>query len=446
MNDDDQHATDSNGPQAASDGLDFVGEDPDPVNEVLDGSDGASDGSASDTEQVPEDVEQTFADSNADMDAEEDFVDADDDQSAILVGNPGNTSRQLSATHSLPRMPPPTAPGNTLPTQQVSAADDVAAVGEAAVAWASRWDVADDPYISGLVSAIDGRDNLTSWAAMDPHELLPYPESLEGRALRRLTRVILVLRNVTVFIPVALTWLAINMATDAYGPYLDGLEEGETTSFLEFWQSGGDDGSALDSFWRIQHIAFVDALIISGIVLATLLASAFEARSRVRSQAQEATMELERRALALQIMAGLQASKSASPKSITEALALALEDLLQAARDVGVAASRMEVASVGIESLTPRVADLSIHTAELGRSLTNDVNKAINDLGRSVSTLGVTLGGDMQRFLTDVLVGLEEINDRLSRTSVSVEFGTKQLRDDLDAMHGSLSQLTGRQP
>ena len=157
-------------------------------------------------------------------------------------------------------------------------------------------------------------------------------------------------------------------------------------------------------------------------------------------------MELERRALALQIMAGLQASKSASPKSITEALALALEDLLQAARDVGVAASRMEVASVGIESLTPRVADLSIHTAELGRSLTNDVNKAINDLGRSVSTLGVTLGGDMQRFLTDVLVGLEEINDRLSRTSVSVEFGTKQLRDDLDAMHGSLSQLTGRQP
>jgi len=38
-----------------------------------------------------------------------------------------------------------------------------------------------------------------------------------------------------------------------------------------------------------------------------------------------------------------------------------------------------------------------------------------------------------------VLVGLDEIREQLGRTSASVEFGTKSLRDDLDAIHGRLT-------
>lgn len=385
-----------------------------------------------------------FDQSQLDDDVTESVDNTDD---PILGTGDTDHGADLPVTQLLADLPPPdlrgTSPASS-PSLPGPVSHSVTDVRRAAVEWASRWKVTDDPYIAGITEAIDGRANLTPWAAMDPHELLPYPDSRGGRGLRRLTRVIIVLRNVTVFVPVALTWLAINMATAAYGPYLNTLPAGEQTSFLEFWQSGGADGSALDRFWRIQHVAFLDAVIIAGIVAATLLASTLEARSRVRSQRHEAQMESERRALAFTIAVGLQGSKSATPESITEALAFALADLMQAARDVATAASRMETASVGIDSLTPRVKDLNNHAAELGRSLSEDVNRGISDLGRSVATLGVTLGGDMQRFLTDVLVGLEEINDRLNRTSVSVEFGTKQLRDDLDAMHRSLAQLTGR--
>jgi hypothetical protein len=44
--------------------------------------------------------------------------------------------------------------------------------------------------------------------------------------------------------------------------------------------------------------------------------------------------------------------------------------------------------------------------------------------------------------MSDVLAGLEEVNKKLLETAVGVEFGTKQLRDDLDAMHQRLAQLT----
>jgi hypothetical protein len=142
----------------------------------------------------------------------------------------------------------------------------------------------------------------------------------------------------------------------------------------------------------------------------------------------------------------LQSHKSATPESISEALALALGDLVQAARDVSIAAGRMESASTGVEALTPRVSALNVQAELLTTNLAQNVNVTIDRLSESVASLGVSLGGDMKRFLTDVLAGLEEVSDRLGKTSVSVEFGTKQLRDDLDAMHSRLAQLSSRRP
>ena len=43
--------------------------------------------------------------------------------------------------------------------------------------------------------------------------------------------------------------------------------------------------------------------------------------------------------------------------------------------------------------------------------------------------------------MADVLAGLEEVTERLKTTSVGVEFGTKMLRDDLDAIHQRLSKI-----
>jgi hypothetical protein len=247
---------------------------------------------------------------------------------------------------------------------------------------------------------------------------------------------------VLVFVPVALTWLAIQKATDAFGKWAADKTSADPESgisFIQFWQNGY---GVLNDFFLIQEIAKLDFYLITLIVVATLVASLLESRAKSTVSVLEKAADRERLFVGLKIAEALQGNKTASPESITESLAFALNDLSQAARDVSLAAARMEVASVGVESLTPRVESLNKQVGELNQRFGKDVVGSVDSLVSSVSTLGVTLGGDMQKFLSDVLAGLEEINERFNKTSVAVEFGTKQLRDDLDAMHQRLAQLT----
>jgi hypothetical protein len=319
-----------------------------------------------------------------------------------------------------------------LPATSHTAGQTMAAVSE----WAQTWNVDDDPYVSGLVAALGRRDNMTMWASMDPMEMLPEPEIRSGNLIKRIARVLTVIRNVLVFVPVALTWLSIQHATEAFGRFVrDPSNGGREYSFLQFWQ---DPQGYLEDFWRIQDVARLDASLILMIVAATLIANILESRHKSVNAMVGREIQKERMRVGLLIAETLQGNKSASPESITESLALALNDLSQAARDVSLAAARMEAASVGIDSLSPRIENLNVKISDLDRRFGNDVVKSVNSLVDSVSTLGVAMGGDMQKFVADVLSGLEEVNEGFKKTFVAVEFGTKQLRDDLDAIHRKL--------
>ena len=376
-------------------------------------------GDHSSAEEAQSDVERiletVIAEENDEAEGVDDDVSSTDDLSSFPIDEP----------ESIPVPLAPMAPSYSQAMQTMNE-------------WATRWNVAEDPYVAGLNGAVARRDNMTMWASLDPTDMLPTPEIQSGRLLSRIARVLTVFRNVLVFVPVALTWLAIQKATEAFG-FWSKENSGVEINFIQFWQNGYD---ILDDKYRIQNIAKFDFILIALIVVATLVASLLESRASAAASVQEKTADRERLFVGLKIAEAMQGNKTASPESITESLAFALNDLSQAARDVSLAAARMEVASVGVESLTPRVESLNKQVGELNQRFGKDVVGSVDSLVSSVSTLGVTLGGDMQKFLSDVLAGLEEINDRFNKTSVAVEFGTKQLRDDLDAMHQRLAQLT----
>jgi hypothetical protein len=79
--------------------------------------------------------------------------------------------------------------------------------------WVSRHDLQGDPYLSGLLEAIDSKKDLHIWAELDPTEYLPHPEAKVGALSSRRVRIFTVIRNVLVFAPVALTWAAVSAAT-----------------------------------------------------------------------------------------------------------------------------------------------------------------------------------------------------------------------------------------
>jgi len=328
---------------------------------------------------------------------------------------------------------------------------DLTATATAVRRWAEDNDVDSDPYVLELTEDLTHRRRLTYWASLDPLENLPTPAPKAGTRLRTLARAVLLLRNVGVFVPVALTWFAINKATDAFGEYASSIRntpglspDQRTVNFLEFWQSGGPGGDFLEGSWRIQHIAFLDALIIAVIILLTLVAGALDGQANIRVTRRQVRSDKERTSVALTIGKALHGNRSASPESIGEALALALTDLSEAARNVAAATTRLEGSTSAFDALTPRLESLSQQVTNLNRHFATDVVNSVSSLSSSVGELGTTLGGDMNRFLSEVLAGIEEINESFKKTSVTVEFGTKQLRDDLDAIHRSLSQVVGR--
>jgi hypothetical protein len=234
---------------------------------------------------------------------------------------------------------------------------------------------------------------------------------------------------------VALTWLAISKATDAFGDFVKVAEAGSSQNFLQFWQ-------ASESWWRIGDIALFDFLLIAGIVLATLAASSLNARAGVMEMKQQNSGEKERSRIAIAIATALQGKKQANPESIAESLAEALNDLTQAARDINVSAARLEGASVGVGSLSPLVDQLNIKMEQLVQQGTSGMLVAMEQLMVTVRGLDQTVSGGVAKLFEETLIGVQETNIQLARTSASVEFGTKQMREDLEALHNVLGSVT----
>ena len=325
--------------------------------------------------------------------------------------------------------------------------------------WAEEIDELDDPYVKGLTTAVARRDDLSVWASLDPLELLPVSKSKSWSRLSQISNVISAIRNILVFVPVLLTWYAIGKALDAFGTFTKiyaSQKPGESRdfSFIGFWQDPNDfaskylenSGSAgkgllSESLW-IGEVARLDALIILLIILMTAISGALTWYSENREAATLEKNDRKRVEVGLAIASSLHGKRQANPESISEALAEALNDLTQAARDVNETASRLEQASIGVESLTPRIEILNIHTEQLVAQTATSVSKAVSDLVVSVQNLNSSVGGNVTTLFTEAANTLEEVSKQLARTSNSAEYGIKQLRDDLDAIHKQLQSLT----
>ena len=324
--------------------------------------------------------------------------------------------------------------------------------------WAEEIDELDDPYVKGLTTAVGRRDDLSVCASLDPLELLPVSKSKSWSRLGQISNVISAIRNILVFVPVLLTWLAIGRAIDAFGEFTKSYAEknpGTTKnlSFIEFWQDpdgylegwwrqNGNGKTLLGEFWRIGDVAALDAYIILVLILLTAISGAVTWFAENRESIALERADRKRVEVGLAIASSLHGKRQANPEPISEALAEALNDLTQAARDVNETASRLEQASMGVESLTPRIEILNSHTEQLVSQTATSVSKAVSDLVVSVQNLNSSVGGNVTTLFTEAANTLEEVSKQLARTSNSAEYGIKQLRDDLDAIHKQLQSLT----
>ena len=314
--------------------------------------------------------------------------------------------------------------------------------------WAEQWNVEADPYVAGLSETISGGRNMTMWASLDPYMRLPTPALRQGQSISLVAQILGIIRNVLVFVPVAITWWAIGEATDRFGQHNSLKQLGEKTNFLDFWQNGYGMLDDIKLFGligvKIQEIALVDSLIIVAVVVLTLLSSTLGRIAEGRGDKAESRALADREDVALVLTEALEGKRSASPESIAGSIADVLNDLVDAAREVKSAANQLEQASTGVGSFSSQITELNTTLGELSQRVTiqvsGDLVKAVDDLSESVARLNTAVVGDTTRLMGDVIAGLDGVTEKLERTGSSVEFGVKRLRDDLDAIH---SRITG---
>ncbi len=193
-------------------------------------------------------------------------------------------------------------------------------------AWAKKYSQLEDSYVSGLLAALRDNKNLHVWATLNPMDYLPIVEGSSGAKLIARTRLIIVLRNVLVFAPVALTWLAVGEATKGFALYVNENATG-VVNFLDFWENGY---GILADEWRISHVAVLDFQIILAVIVLTLAASVLGQRGSKMQNKAVIEADRDRNTIAVEIASFLHEKQRISTVTMNQSLAGAISKLVSA--------------------------------------------------------------------------------------------------------------------
>ena len=189
--------------------------------------------------------------------------------------------------------------------------------------WALYHGLRTEFEVSTLIEDLRQQRFLNFWAAREIESLLPKPKIPAVERLRVLQQRLLFFRNVIVFLPVTITWIAISEASSSFSSFI-AENEAVVVNFLEFWQGGYGD---LDPIWKLSTIALIDFFILAVIILLTIGAQVVKLRSEKYVRTPD-TFPLEQRFLLLQELKEFLAQQEAlTPLTFNRQLATSLRNL-----------------------------------------------------------------------------------------------------------------------
>ena len=196
--------------------------------------------------------------------------------------------------------------------------------------WASTNHSEGDALVLALLEDLESGQDLDAWASLDSLDILPPVQYKAGDKQLRLTNLIAIARNVLVFVPVALTWIAVSKATTAFEQYT-AANPSAVVNFLDFWQNGY---GILSKDWTIGHIALLDGGIIGIVIALSIAVSVLELRHKRSMRTTVAVLDQERLTLALKIFKYLHTHKTATPAVVNAGIAGSVRNLLATSKEL----------------------------------------------------------------------------------------------------------------
>ena len=203
--------------------------------------------------------------------------------------------------------------------------------------WARRNGSSNDAIVTSLIGDLSAMTDLSSWASLPTIELLPPINAPKADAKITLANRIAIIRNILVFAPVALTWIAVSKATAAFGAYTS-ANKSAVVNFLEFWQNGY---GVLAKEWTIGQVAFTDFAIITLVIILSLTVSFMEIQHKKILATDVARRENERIALGIKLHKYLDSKRTSTPEVVNANVSNAVRNLVSASKDIAKATKEL---------------------------------------------------------------------------------------------------------
>lgn len=188
--------------------------------------------------------------------------------------------------------------------------------------WALTNNTPDSATTKDLIEDLRQRRNWNYWANLRSNEILPEIRLPQLLMLRARYRQVLFLRNLMVFLPVTVTWIAISEAASAFSAFID-ANQSSLVNFLQFWQDGY---GFLSPIWRLSSVAFIDFLILAFIMILTIVLHGLGRSIDALTQKEQDLNVSERGSLTRELFDFFQRNQTISAITVDRTLVAALRD------------------------------------------------------------------------------------------------------------------------
>lgn len=301
--------------------------------------------------------------------------------------------------------------------------------------WADRNYVHKDHTVTSLLQDLVGEENLAIWATMDPFEYLPQPNPSVGSRLINWARRLANIRNILVFVPVAITWEAVSKATEAFAKFAE-TSNATTVNFLAFWQNGYD---VLPEFWTISKIASLDFAIILGIIGLSLLSTFFSSKGSSINKLEFHQIEADRLEMALALKMYLYSMREIDKSNVKEGIASSVSALLAATSSLAKSARQLNLVVGGLHNGVPII-------NEFGSRLENESEKLIHQVGSlttALSGINGSITGELRDAVEGATIGLNLANEELNASTRSIRTNSMAAEIEIKSLR-SLIQRASR--
>lgn len=283
-----------------------------------------------------------------------------------------------------------------------------------------------------LHSDISANRKMNEWGSFPLDDLLRPPmRDFSTLGTAKVAELVTVLRNLLLFVPVLVTWYAIEQASKSYEKL-----SGSGKTFLQSWN---------EITWSLQRVAFTDALIIAILITLTLASHLLDARAEDQARSLDEKSDARFRTMMVKVGLYLHGFRQITPSALKGGLADAVNQLKAATDEMKDAAVGMNVvadkaagtlsefAAMSAKEFAPAAERLTVLVSTLETAAGSHV-----DMGDLVKVFQAQLSGTIGSLEGSLQSMTRDIVDKLNDNARSLEVALVQAGSKIEVIGTNL--------